>query len=226
MKAKVLSVAVVLAVMAFLASARQAKADTLTLDNGGSITMGGVYVGPYNFTGSNGLSGSLQLVCDTFQYEVHSGEYWDVTVNAFPTGMGYANPSATTAQIDEVGWLVEHMFQNLGNTTLVGQLQWAIWEILDPTDVLSSSYYNSISSSDKTQITYWASTYWTPANIAIAEAGNYSNLVVYEPVAGTQVPVGDGPPQEYIGIVPEPAVLSLLAIGLFGLIGFRRRFAY
>ena len=56
---------------------------------------------------------------------------------------------------------------------------------------------------------------------------NYSDVVIYTPVSGSQ-PKGDGPPQEYIGIVdpvPEPGTLLLMVTGLLGLLVFWRRFS-
>jgi len=201
-----------------LAAVRVASADTLTLDNPPSpYTMGGVYVGPYQFTDSSGAT--LELICDTFQNEVYIGESWNVTVTSFPAGMSYANSGVTSTQEAEVGWLAEQIFQdykNPKNAELVGQLQWAIWEILDQAGVLSSSYYNSISKYDQGQITYWMG--------QAATSGTYSNLYIYDPISGSQKPSADGPPQGYIG-VPEPGVLLLMSFGLCSLLAFCRRFA-
>ena len=109
---------------------QSAKADpvSLTINNGGSITSGGVYVGPYNFT-SGGQS--LQLVCDTFLNEVYPPETW--TANTAPVGGGSGLfGSTSSAQYQQGAWLVQQMFANLGNTPAVADIQWALWDIFDP----------------------------------------------------------------------------------------------
>ena len=85
-----------------------AKADTvsLTINNGGSITSGGVYVGPYNFT-SNGQS--LQLVCDTFQNDVYPPETWTANITTIGGGTGLFGSTSST-QYQEGAWLVQQMF--------------------------------------------------------------------------------------------------------------------
>lgn len=209
-------------------SVASANTDTLTLNDGGSDVMGGVYVGPYDFTGSGGLSGPFQLDCDDFSDEVYGGEYWNVIVTAFPSGMAYVDPHGTLMQDEEIGYLTEALYQNLGNADTVGDIQWAIWDIFAP-GASNSDPYGTISGSDQTNIAYWLG-----QASSLYATGNYSNLVIYTPVPGTQVPQGDGRPQQYIGIngpepftppVPEPGVLSLVAIGLGSMVAFRRRLA-
>jgi hypothetical protein len=222
MRFKVLVLAVFL-----LGAVSVASADNLTINNGGSITMGGVSVGPYNFT-DNTTGKTLELVCDTFANEVFPPESWDVTISSSLSAMSYANPPGTPAQVaveeQEVAWLAQQIlliYKNPANAELVGQMQWAIWKIFDPTDVLASSWYSSISATDKSGIN---------AEILAAQnnyaSGNYSNIMIYTPVPGTQRPSTDGPPQQYLGDpVPEPGVLLLVAMGLCSLVAFRRRIA-
>ncbi len=187
-----------------------AQADTITVNDGGSIVSGGVYVGPYDFTTSGGQS--LKLVCDTFENEVYPPETWTAAVTTVGSGSGLFG-STTSVQYEEVAWLAQKMFANLGNTQTVADIQWALWDIFDPgtclTGVSNCDPYGT--PSDQSGIQGWLTSAENPTNYA---SGNYSDVEIYTPVSGW--PSGDGTPQEYIGIVnaPEPGTLSLMLLGL------------
>lgn len=193
--------------------------DGLTLQNGGNDVMGGVYVGPYNFTGTvNGQTGSYQLICDDFADDVYGGESWQITTSTLPS---LSNVQFTgSAQYQEVAWLAQNMFQNLGNAQTVGDIQWAIWDVFDP-GASSTDPYGTLSATDQQNIANWLS--WAGSQYA---SGNYSNLMFYTPIVGTQ-PSGDGRPQEYVGLTPtpEPSGFVLLGLGLPLALMFGRRLA-
>lgn len=191
-----------------LAAAAIASADgvTLTLNNGGNDVMGGVYVGPYNFTTGNGQS--LQLVCDDFKDEVFPGESWTATTSTV-SNLGNVMFSGS-AQYQEIAWLVGKMTANLGNAQTVGDIQWAIWDIFDP-NISQHDPYGSIGSTDQANIANWLS----QAQTACGNGNcSYPNYTIYTPPLG-----GTGQPQEYIGIVPtpEPSSLVLLVSGMLAL---------
>ncbi|HTU32303.1 MAG TPA: hypothetical protein VMF66_00715 [Candidatus Acidoferrum sp.] len=196
-----------------------AHGDGLTLQNPGNDVMGGVYVGPYNFTGTiNGQSGSFQLVCDDFADEVYTGESWSVTESTFPN-LSNVQFSGST-QYDEAALLGQALFQNLGNSQTVGDIQWAIWDIFDP-GVSSNDPYGTLSATDQQNVANWLN--WAESQ---SGNGNYSNVTFYTPVVGTQ-PSGDGRPQEYIGLTPapEPGAIVLVGLGLPLALIFGRRLA-
>jgi len=197
----ILSTALVL----LIGATAHANSINLTIDNGGSIVDGGVYVGPYNFTTSTGQS--LQLICDTFENEVYPPESWTANVTTLGSGIGLFG-STTSTQYEEVAWLAQQMFANLSNAQTVADIQWALWDIFDP-GVSSSDPYGTPSNPGAIQWWYTAAT--TSSNYA---NGNYSDVLIYTPVSGW--PSGDGTPQEYIGIVntPEPGTISLMLIAL------------
>jgi hypothetical protein len=228
-----LSLRAITLILLLLAAAATASADTLTLTNGGSYSMGGVMVGPYNFTGTiGGQNVSLQLICDSFQNEVTSGESWNVHTYTLPTLPGPPNsPQGTLAQYQEVAYLSEMMFAlnpaSPGYSTTLGELQWADWNIFDPGVGLSSANpdpYGSLTAAEITAIQGFVTMAQNNAG-----SGDYSNLTIYSPDPGTQQPnpPNTGLPQEYLGITPtpEPGTLLLFGTGLFGLTVFRRRFS-
>lgn len=196
-----------------------AHGDGLNLQNAGNNVMGGVYVGPYNFTGTvNGQSGSFQLICDDFADEVHGGESWNVTTSTLPS---LSNVQFSgSAQYQEVAWLAQNMFQNLGNAQTVGDIQWAIWDVFDP-GASSNDPYGTLSATEQQNIANWLGLAGTEYG-----TGDYSNVMFYTPIVGTQ-PSGDGRPQEYVGLMPtpEPSTLLLVALALPLALIFRRRLA-
>jgi hypothetical protein len=197
--------------VALFISSATLSANTLPVvfNNGGSNVMGGVYVGPYNLT----VGGqSMQLVCDDFLSNVIAGETWNAVTSTYPT---LSNVKFSgLVQYEEIGYLVQQMFTNITNPTTVGYISWAIWDIFDP-GVSGSDPYGTLTSAQQTQINTWL----TQATNNYS-TGNYSNLIIYTPVPGSQVPFGAGSPQEYIGFVvpaPEPPTVLLLGLGLGGL---------
>jgi len=192
-----------------LAAAAIASADSLTLNNAGGNIMGGVYVGPYSFTDTS-TGQSLQLICDDFKDEVYLGESWTAIPSTL-TSVSNGGSLGTQTQYEEVAWLVEQMSANITDPTKVGDIQWAIWAVFEP-QILNSGGdpYGNINS-DLTGINGWLSQAENQSNYA---NGNYANLTIYTPVAGTQST--GGLPQEYFN-VPEPSSLALLVAGMVAL---------
>ncbi len=182
-------------IMLLTMASGKAWANTVNLDLTGVGTnpvdpvLGDAYVGAYTFT-VNGQP--AQLDCDDFNDEVWIGETWTANVTPFTV----ANVTETTAQgshlmfagqtqnYEEAAYLEEALFTNTVNnvTTVnghaysIGDVQYAIW------DIFESGSSNGLSSADLTAISAILS-----AAVANYGTGNYSNLVIYSPIDGTQV---------------------------------------
>jgi len=199
-------------IVLLLAAATIASADgvtRLTLNNGGSDIMGGVFVGPYNFT-SNGQS--LQLICDDFYNNVYSGESWTATTTTLSNLSGVMFAGSTT-QYQEAAYLVGLLYANIGDPQKVGEIQWAIWAIFDTQLLTQAGPKYGLTD---TQVGYMDSYYADALACGSPGTCSYPNVTLYTPQLGSQVPYGDGQPQEYIG-VPEPGTLVLLVAGLLAL---------
>ncbi len=171
---------------------------------------GGVYTYPYYFSVNGGAS-NTPLICDTYDNEVYVGETWTATVSSLLSGTGLFG--VNTQKYEAAGLIFDDILAGKVDPT-VGN--WAIWGLFS-TNAASNSFYTSSGAAGL------VSTYM--ADALNANASQFSNLVLYTPIAGTQS-VG-GLPQEYIGVsMPEPGTIAFLMITLlFGaaLFAFRKQ---
>lgn len=217
---KTLAASIFAALILFVAPAALADGNgpnTLTLTNPGTNVMGGVYVGPYTFTATTagGQQSQALLVCDDFKDDVYVGESWQAVTSTIPS-LTNAQFSGLS-QYEQVAYLTQELFANSNNPQAQADIQWAIWDIFDP-GISSNDPYGTISAQDQLNIAGWLA-----AAQANAGSGDYADVLLFTPLAGTQPPQY-GPPQEYVTVTPEPGTLALFGIGLvaFGIIAKRR----
>ena len=187
---------------------------TMTLTGAGSNVLAGVYIGPYYATVDG--QANVPIICDDFSDESSIGETWQANVtnvssNA-PTMLSQRLNlgGAQSTDYSEASYLAQQLMggatcppgATCSQSDYAGDIQFAIWQIFDP----GGNPMGQLSGSDATNAASWLNYAQTHAPSISSD----SNVLVYSPVNG-------GPPQEFLGVMPEAGAPFFWAIDLLGL---------
>jgi PEP-CTERM motif len=223
------SALVVLSLSVFSIVPRHCFADTLTLLSTSGGSTAGVDTYPYQFTvtGPGGSDTNVNLSCLNFNREITFGETWTVdvySVLAIP-------PSALDGFTDQQ-FLADALLDNqyaaaAGNATLTSEIQFAIWSVMDPTDINPSNPSYNVAGAFDATASGLASAALADANTA--PASDFANDVAFIPDLTNQTGWTDGVPQIFMAdsvpsaVTPEPAALILVGSGVLGTLVIMRR---
>lgn len=215
-----------------------ALAQTVTMDvtNPGNNILGGVYVGPYYATVGNETN--VPIICDDFEDETFVNTPWQAKVTTVSQGgttwmtqklgLSAAQEAADYAQ---AAYLAEQLVSSSATcpatANCAGDIQFAIWNIFDPSASHLGTYttgpLSHLTGNDLSNALWWQQKAATLFPVGSNATSQFSNVSVYSPYP-------TGPPQEFLRVnTPEASALVTLGCELLllvaGTVLLRRKMA-
>jgi hypothetical protein len=197
------------ALLALCCGLPSAFAQTVNVNiySAGSVVSDGIYMSPYYATIKNGsTSTNSTIICDDFKDESYLNSAFSANLISFSslssnlgsTLWGAALGSSAYTLYQEAAWLAEGLLnvvsQNPVNTVNEAYYSFAMWAVMDPSEVLNwlkasgdwsacqAVFGNNCTS--YTQLGTNSLLYMAQHNYA---NGNYSNLALLTPLSGSQL---------------------------------------